>query len=137
MLWLVDTNVISEPLVKKPSSKVIDWLTIHDDEYLISAVTLEEMRYGAERMPMGKRREAILAAVDSLGNDYRDRIVPFGIDEANECGRMRAQAVSKGNNVYIADIMIAATARLLGATVVTRNTRDFEPLGVPVFSPFE
>ena len=136
MLWLVDTNVISEPFVKAPNRDVLDWLERHDAEYLVSAVTMEELRFGAERMPEGRRRERIIAAIDRIEADYRDRIAVFGAPEAAESGRLRAAAVACGNNVYIADVMIAATARLLGATVVTRNVRDFEPLGVPVFNPY-
>ena len=102
----------------------------------ISAVSVEEMRYGALRLLDGRRKTAILGAIELMVEDFGSRALPFGRKEAIVCGALRANARAAGNNVGIQDLMIAATAAS-GLVVATRNARDFDGLGVPVHNPFE
>ncbi|MBR2834841.1 MAG: PIN domain-containing protein [Coriobacteriales bacterium] len=136
MAYLIDTNVLSEPLLKKPDLAVVAWLQSVINESFISAITIEEMLYGAKRMPNGQRKDAILAAIQAISAQYAHRILVFGLQEAQVCSTLRVQAWSGGNNIGIQDIMIAATAQVSGLIVVTRNTKDFALLSVRCINPF-
>ena len=58
MRYLLDTNVISEPMKARPNGGVVAWLSgLDEDEACISVVTITELRYGIERLATGKRRE--------------------------------------------------------------------------------
>jgi predicted nucleic acid-binding protein len=57
MSFLLDTNVLSEPMKERPNSGVLDWLSrVNEDEVFVSVVTITELRYGVERLATGKRR---------------------------------------------------------------------------------
>jgi len=60
MSFLLDTNVLSEPMKERPNSDVLEWLSqANEDEVFISVVTITELRYGVERLATGKRRERL------------------------------------------------------------------------------
>jgi len=61
MKYLLDTNVISEPMKARPNDGVVTWLSGIDDEVCISVVTITELRYGIERLATGKRHEILEA----------------------------------------------------------------------------
>jgi predicted nucleic acid-binding protein len=72
------------------------------------------------------------AWLDELHTTFADRIVPIDIRVAEEWGRLNA---TRPRNTV--DSLIAATARVHGLTVVTRNTGDFEGCGVTVLNPWQ
>ena len=133
---LLDTNVLSELVRPKPDAKVVSFVRAQTDPY-ISALTLHELTYGAERAPQPARRAKLIAWVSSLRAQFAGRIVPVAEDIAAEAGRLRDAAESQGRPTDAIDALIAASALARGATVATRNTRDFEPLGVPVIDPWQ
>lgn len=135
--YLVDTCVISELVKKKPQEAVVDWLGNHETELYLSAITLEEMRFGALMLPEGKRRTALMESIDDLMAEFVARV--WGIDAltADLCAQLHATAVSAGYTPTIEDLMIAATCIQQGATLVTCNVRDFDYLGIPFVNPFE
>jgi hypothetical protein len=131
---LLDTNVLSELVRPKPDAKVVAFVRAQTDPY-ISVLTLHELTYGAERAPAPARRAKLIAWISSLRAQFAGRIVAIGEDIAGEAGRLRAAAESQGRPTEAVDALIAA-ALARGAAVATRNTRDFEPLGVPVIDPW-
>jgi predicted nucleic acid-binding protein len=50
--------------------------------------------------------------------------------------RAWAKLTHRRSDALIEDAMIAATARVHGLQVVTRNVKDFKAFGVPVFNPY-
>lgn len=66
-----------------------------------------------------------------LADEFANRILPIDRAVADEWGNLNAAADRKG-----VDSLIAATARVHALTVVTRNTADFEPLGVRLLDPW-
>ena len=133
-MYLLDTNVISELRKPKPHGAVIAWLKrVPDKELFISALTLGELQAGVERT---RRQDAEKAAsmeawIDQIAEAYE--VIPMDAPTFREWARLME---GKPDHLF-EDAMIAATARIQRLTVVTRNTRDFESLGVKLFNPFD
>jgi predicted nucleic acid-binding protein len=99
---------------------------------LISAVTIQEVRFGLEEMDPGARRENVRRWLeDYLLVGFRERILPVDADVADECGRIMIRAkYEEKHTAALADALIAATAKVHGLKVATLNVKDFKPLGV-------
>lgn len=135
MSYLLDTNVISELRKgKRANPSVASWFAgVAEEEIFLSALTIGEIRRGVESV---RRRDPDSAAtLDSwlarLSEAHRDRIVPVDRPIAEEWGRMNVL-----NPLPVVDGLLAATARILGLTLVTRNTADVEGTGIELFDPF-
>jgi hypothetical protein len=131
---LLDTNIISE--VRKPTRNagVQQWFaTVQAEELFLSVLVAGEIRRGIERL---RRRDPAQAAVyeawlATLRRDYADRILPVTAQIAEEWGRLNA-----GDPLPVIDGLLAATARVHGMLLVTRNTDDFARTGVRLLNPF-
>lgn len=133
-MYLLDTNVISELRKPKPHGAVIAWLKrVPDNELFISALTLGELQAGVERTRRqdAEKAASIEAWIDQIAEAYE--VIPMDAPTFREWARLME---GKSNHLF-EDAMIAATARIRRLTVVTRNTRDFESLGVKLFNPFD
>ncbi len=135
MSYLLDTNVISELRKgERANPSVVSWFAdIADEEIFLSALTIGEIRRGVESV---RRRDPdSAAALDSwlsrLSEAHRDRIVPVDRPIAEEWGRMNVP-----DPLPVVDGLLAATARILGLTLVTRNTADVEGTGIELLDPF-
>lgn len=130
---MFDTVALSEARKRKPNPGFASWVSaVEVGRVHTSVLCLGEVRRGVERLPVGEARAAFERWLDFELPDYlEDRI--FGVDEfvAREWGRMGAR-----RSLPPIDSLIAATALVHGLTVVTRNTRDFDGLGVPVLNPW-
>ena len=131
---LLDTNVLSELIRPKPDVKVVSFVSAQTDPF-ISVVTLHELTYGAERAPPA-RRTKLIAWIASIRSQFAGRIVVIDENIAENAGRMRALAEAQGRPTEAVDALIAASALSRGATIATRNTTDFEPMGVAVIDPW-
>jgi predicted nucleic acid-binding protein len=134
--YLFDTNVISE-LRKgdRADPNVAAWVgDLADEEIYLSVLTIGEIRRGIESV---RRRDPDSAlALDSwlarLSEDHRDRVLPVDRAIAEEWGRM-----SVPDPLPVIDGLLAATAKVKGLTLVTRNVADVERAGVEILDPFE
>jgi toxin FitB len=132
--FLLDTNIISELRKLKPHGAVLQWVgSLTNEQTFLSAVSLGEMQFGIERTRLQDSEKAreIEAWADRLVLAYR--ILPMDTECFLECGRLKA---SKPDGL-LADVMIAATARVHDLVVATRNERDFEGIEVRIFNPFK
>ena len=138
MSFLLDTNVISEPMRARPNAGVLDWLArVDEDRVFLSVVTITELRYGIERLAVGKRREGLDAWLrKDLGTRFEGRVLPVDVGVADACGRLVARSESLGHPIEPRDAFIAATAEVHGLILVTRNVSDFEPTLKAVVSPW-
>lgn len=135
MSYLLDTNVVSE-LRKgaRADTGVLTWLaTVAGEELYLSTLTVGEIRRGVENV---RRRDADGAvSLDSwlarLIDGYRNRIVPVDATIAEQWGRM-----SVPDPLPVVDGLLAATAKVRGLTLVTRNVGDVARTGVAVVNPF-
>jgi predicted nucleic acid-binding protein len=132
-MFLLDTNVVSELRRNRPHRAVVAWMDgIADSALHLSAVTLGELQSGVERI---RRSDAAKAAeietwIERVAETFN--ILPMGVDAFRLWARLMH---GRADELY-EDAMIAATARVHGLTVVTRNVRDFAVFGVPTFDPF-
>jgi tRNA(fMet)-specific endonuclease VapC len=120
--YLLDTNVLSELLKKRPEPLVLEKLRATPPRSLAtSAVCVTELRYGAARHPQGTR------LWDRIAREVlaRIRILPFGEAEAIRAGDLLGALESSGTPIGIEDVLIGATALQENLTVVTRNSRHF------------
>jgi len=138
MNFLLDTNVVSEWLKPQPNQGVIDWLAQADeDRVFLSVVTITEMRYGVERMSMGKRRRRLDQWLsDELPLRFEERILPVDSMVADACGKLMARSESLGRPIEARDAFIAATAEVYALTLVTRNASDFQPTLKTILTPW-
>lgn len=137
--FLLDTNIPSELIRSRPESKVADWFYAQDEATLfISVVTIGELRRGFSLLPLSARRTRLEQWFESdLIPQFSDRILPVTYFIAEKWGDLDAQRQKAGTPLNTADGMIAATALVHELTVVTRNTRDYEGLGVLLLNPWE
>ena len=138
MKYLLDTNVISEPMKVRPNDGVVTWLSeLDEDEVCISVVTITELRYGIERLATGKRREILEAWLrKDLSGRFEGRILPVDLEVADACGRLIARSEGLGHPIEPRDAFIAATAEVHGLTLVTRNASDFQATMKSVLTPW-
>jgi predicted nucleic acid-binding protein len=133
--YLLDTNIVSEARKPTPDAAVRTWLTsVPDEELYLSVLVVGEIRQGIERL---RRRDPSQAVVfetwlSTLQRHYADRIVPITAEVAEEWGRLNVP-----DPLPVIDGLMAATARLRGWTLVTRNVADLERAEVRLLNPFE
>jgi toxin FitB len=136
--FLLDTNVISELVKPRPERKVTSWISHLDEQLLwLSVLTLGEIRKGIAAPPVSPRRMVLEGWLElELPERFFGRILPVDQAVADRWGRLSAEAVSRKNPLPVIDGLLAATALHHNLTLVTRNTRDVEPTGVPLFNPW-
>ena len=132
-MFLLDTNVISELPRPRPDPGVLSWLA-ELDAIALASITVEELVYGVERA-RAKERERLRRWLDALLNT-RPTVVAVDERVARIAGTLRATREASGRKVSQADMLIAACAVSGGLVLATRNVRDFDGCGVPLFDPF-
>ena len=133
-MYLLDTNVVSELRKPKPHGAVLAWFEALADEQLhLSAVTIGEIQVGIELTREQDEAKAmeIHAWLELVAASYN--VLPM--DAA--AFRVWAKLMHRKSDTVYEDAMIAATARVHGLTVVTRNVADFKAFGVPLLNPFK
>jgi toxin FitB len=132
--YLLDTVVLSELRKKQPDPGVLQWVKARQGvDLFLSVVSVGEIERGIEKLraPNPAFASELEQWLETLLGIYGDRILPVTHVEARVWGRLSSRLGNEG-----ADILIAATAITNGLTVVTRNTKHFEPTGAKVLNPF-
>jgi predicted nucleic acid-binding protein len=124
--FLLDTNVISEWVKPRPNAGVVTWLAeVDEDRVFVSVVSLAELRYGIERMPIGARRQRLDEWLrGELPLRFEGRILAIDGAVADIWGKVLATSQAKGQTMSAMDGFLAATAEVHGLTLVTRNVGD-------------
>ena len=117
--YLLDTNVVSD-LVRRPGGATAQRVTGVDAGSLaISVIVAAELRYGAARLGserLTRQLEAVLSAL---------KVLAWEEPADWHYGMIRSELERIGQPIGHNDLLIAAHARSLGATLVTRNIREF------------
>ena len=131
--YLLDTNVVFELRKPRPHGGVVAWLNNQgEDQLFLSAVTMGELQAGIERTRAQDAKKAL--EIESWVDQLADSIQVLPMDAL--CFREWARLMNGKSDALVEDAMIAATARVHGLTVATRNERDFTELGVALLNPF-
>jgi toxin FitB len=135
---VLDTNVLSEALRPVPELSVLEWLAKQPRASLfITTVTRGEILYGIRLLAEGKRRRGLWDAAKQIFDaDFADQILSFDSDAADMYADIAAARRTAGKPISQFDAMIAAMARSRGASLATRNAKDFEDCGVDVINPW-
>ena len=136
--YLVDTNVVSELRKVKPNPNVKAWSDAQAPHQLyLSAMTLAEIRHGIERQQDAGFREELNLWLDrQLRPWFAGRVLAIDEEVLLEWRRMVESGRKQGVVFSHPDIFIAATARVHGLAVCTRDERGFRKTGVSVVNPF-
>lgn len=122
--YLLDTNILSEPLATRPNPLVEARLRMFADAVAISAVTWQEMLFGMYRLPPSRRRRQI----EEYLRNRVEGIIPilaFDTLAAEWLAAERARLLARGLPRAYYDSQIAAIAAVNGLVLVTRNVDDF------------
>ena len=123
--YLLDTNVLSEPIRRDPNPGVLAKLAEFTGQYATAAPVLEELVFGVHRLPPSRRRDDLRRFLDDLMSSDMP-ILPYDVAAASWLGEERARLAASGTPLPIMDSLVAAVARVNDLVLVTRNTRDFE-----------
>jgi predicted nucleic acid-binding protein len=119
----------------RPHAAVVAWFeAVAAPELFLSVLVVGEIQQGVERLRARdpRRAAAYYAWLGLLRTDFGDRLLPITEVIAVEWGRLNAR-----RTLPVVDGLMAATARVHGLTIVSRNASDFRRAGVPVLNPFE
>lgn len=132
--YLIDTNVVSELRKPKPHGATVAWLHgLELGQGFFSAVTFGEIQRGVE---LTRRQDPIKAnEIEAWAAQLERTSQVLSMDAA--CFREYARLMHHRSDTLVEDAMIAATARVHGLTVSTRNERDFAHFDVAVLNPFK
>lgn len=138
-MFLVDRNVISAlaPSKRPSSAELVEWLDKASPRLFLSVVSAAEVRSGiakAEREGATTKALRLTEWWESIEYLYAEKLLPFDLRCAHVAGQILDDA--RAHQPGFEDIAIAATAKVHGLAVLTRNMRNFEPLGVRALDPF-
>jgi toxin FitB len=133
--YLVDTNVISELARSKANIGVAKFLS-ETPRLLVSTMLFHEINYGLASAASDQKMK-LTAFVAAMRERFGARAIPVTLEIAETAGALRAHEKLSGRVLTVTDSIMAATAMVKGATLVTRNTKDFSELDMRLLNPFE
>lgn len=126
MKYLLDTNVLSEPLKASPDESVLKRLKKHQYEIATASPVWHELQFGCHRLPESRKREIITQFLNGVIRKNLF-ILPYDERAAQWHAEERARLTGKGNMPAFVDGQIASIAKVNGLILVTRNVEDFKP----------
>lgn len=117
---MLDTNAVSH-MIRRPESDLARRVAaLEEGDFAIGVIVAAELRYGVERrgsVRLTRQLETVLAAID---------VLPLEEPAARHYGAIRSALEGIGRPIGRNDLLIAAHARALGATLVTNNVGEFQ-----------
>lgn len=135
MSYLIDTNVLSELRRSAADAQVVAWMQARPRQSLyLSVLSLGAIRKGIESVADPAFRQTLTDWLEvDVPNYFVGRLLPVDAPVADRWGRVQA---ATGRCLPVIDALLAATALHHGLTLVTRNVKDFEGLGVELVNPW-
>ncbi|HNC86791.1 MAG TPA: type II toxin-antitoxin system VapC family toxin [Agitococcus sp.] len=124
LIYLLDTNTISEPLKAEPNQQVMENIARYHAQIAIAAVVFYELVRGMELLPDSKKRLKTMDYIDSVVVKFS--ILPYTQDAAKWHGETAARLQLQGKTPPFVDTQIAAVAKTNNLILVTRNVDDFK-----------
>ena len=138
MSFLLDTNAVSEWVKPRPNPGLIRWMDSADeDRIFLSVISLAELSYGIERMPVGARRVRLERWLErELPLRFEGRVLSVDEKIAEAWGKTISRSEALGRPMAVMDAFLSATAEVHRLTLVTRNVGHF-PLLKAMLNPWE
>jgi predicted nucleic acid-binding protein len=134
---IIDTNVVSEAMKGDPEGVIARLLDAYPWPTLaIAAVTVQEVTYGLARMPDGRRKAVLSELWDEIRSGMSDRVLGLDAVTAALAGEILALREAQARPIGLPDAQIAATCLRYSRQLATRNTKDFEGLGIDLVDPW-
>lgn len=140
--YLLDTSVISVFAPDRPQPPASLWTWVGSDEqpatWYVPAIAVAEIQKGIAKLRRGggiERAERLERWLERLVAQFGDRVLPVDAAVARRTGSMQDDAIARGRNPGLPDVLVAATAAEHDLAVLTANLRHFEVLGVVSFDP--
>ena len=123
--FLLDTNIVSEPLRPVPSPAIMRRLRNHEGEMAIPSLVWHELRFGCARLAPSRRREAIERYLEEVVGGSLP-VLPYDRRAADWHGLERSRLIAAGRTPPFVDGQIAAIARTNELILITANKADFQ-----------
>ncbi|MBU1053758.1 MAG: type II toxin-antitoxin system VapC family toxin [Proteobacteria bacterium] len=123
--YLLDTNILSEPVKAYPNQHIMTMLKKHQNEIITAAPVWHELLYGYLRLPVSRKRDMLEAYLEDVVLKNMD-ILPYDERAAKWHAEQRAKLSLHGNTPSFVDGQIAAIVSVNDLILVTRNTQDFK-----------
>ena len=123
--FLLDTNILSEPLRPRPNQVVVRILEQHSEAIATATVVFHEMLFGCYRLPVESNKRRILEAY--LQREIKEKIpiLSYDVNAAEWFARERSRLTAIGKTPAYADGQIAAIARVNNLILITNNVADY------------
>ena len=135
---VLDTNVVSELMRKRPDPSVEKWIAATArSELAITSITVAELLYGIRLLPDGRRRRGLEEGWLALAaRGFGGIVLPFDAEAADIYSRIVVDRRKLGRPINAFDAMIAGIAVSRSADIATRDTADFEGCGAGLIDPW-
>jgi len=139
MSFLLDTNVVSELVARRPDAIVTGWVqTLDPETVFLSVVTIGELNRGIQKLPESRRKKVLANwLTGDLLVRFGERVLPLDVPVMMTWGALVARMEAGGRQIPAIDALLAATAVQHGLTLATRNVRDFQLTGISIVNPWE
>jgi predicted nucleic acid-binding protein len=136
---VLDTNVVSETFKPRPNRSVVSWLNSQNkDDLFLTAISVAELRMGAEIMPDGKHKRDLQREIGAfLSLKFENRLLAFDIPAAEAYASIFAMFRKVGHGISHPDCQIAAIAQVHGFAVATRDVEPFTAAGLSVIDAWK
>ena len=138
MSFLLDTCVLSEIVKPQPNAGLVNWLAKQNSNTLfISSLTLGELSKGIAKLAEGQRKAFLADWLNTqVIQNFSSRVLDLDAAVALEWGASQAESEAMGKTLPLMDSLIAATAKTHQLTLVTRNMKDMQLVGLKLLNPW-
>ncbi len=135
---VLDTNVISELMRPQPDPQVMAWANALDPQAIaITAMNEAEILHGMARLSAGRRQQELKQSWQELmASLFGGQALPFNREAAHWYGELVSRRQRLARPIATADAVIAATTLAHDGLLATRNTADFEAIGLELINPW-
>jgi toxin FitB len=137
MNYLLDTCILAELLKPDPDARIMEWIEkIPSNRLCISVISIGELRRDITLLPDSRHKDAQIAWMATLVEQYADRILPISVAIADNWGLVQIHTAKTGQALNHRDSLIVATAYTHHLIMVTASETDFEAGIIPVLNPW-
>lgn len=124
LIFLLDTNTLSEPLRSRPHENVLRKIATHRREIATATLVIQEILFGCNRLPLSRKRRQIETYLQKSVLS-KIPILSYDLTSAIWHARERARLVNIDRTPPFADSQIAAISKVNDLILVTNNVADY------------